>query len=56
MEAHAVSTYVNRHVEVVGLEVVGHLSEALQGVLPDRLLKPKRFPGFTALLQGGRQT
>lgn len=43
-------TYVNGHVEVVWFEVVGHFSEALQGVLPHRLLEAKRLSGLTALL------
>ena len=32
---------MNRHVEVVGLELVGHLAKRLQRVLLLRLLEPK---------------
>jgi len=41
---------MNRHVEIVRFEVVGHLSEGLQRVLPHSLLEAERLPGFTALL------
>lgn len=41
---------MNRHVEVVRLEVVGHLSEALQAVLPHSLLEAKCLPRLTAFL------
>lgn len=41
-----------RHVEVVGLELVSHLSKALEGVLPHSLLKTKCLSGFAALLRG----
>ena len=34
---------MNRHVEVVRLELVGHLSEGLQRVLLLRLLEPERL-------------
>lgn len=40
-----------RHVEVVRLELIGHLSKALKSVLPHSLLKAKCFPWLTALLR-----
>lgn len=46
----SIFTYMNWHVEIVRLEVVSHLSKALQSVLPHSLLKPKCLSGFTALL------
>lgn len=49
--AHRVHfTYMNRHVEIVRLELVGHFSKALETVLPHCLLKAKCLPGLTALL------
>ncbi len=47
-------TYVNRHVEVVGLEVVGHLAEALERVLAHGLLEAERLARLAALLCDGR--
>lgn len=46
----AAFTYMNGHVEVVGFELVSHLSETLQGVLPHCLLETERLPGLVALL------
>lgn len=43
-------TYMNRHVEIVRLKLVGHFSKALETVLPHRLLEAKRLPGLAALL------
>lgn len=43
-------TYMNRHVEVVGFELVSHLSKTLQGVFPHSLLEAERLPGLVALL------
>lgn len=43
-------TYMNRHVEVVGFELVSHLSKTLQGVLPHCLLEAERLSGLVALL------
>lgn len=43
-------TYVNRHVEIVRFEVIGHLSKALKSVLPHGLLEAKSLPWLTALL------
>lgn len=43
-------TYMNRHVEVVGLELISHFSKALETVLPHCLLEAKCLPGLTALL------
>lgn len=43
-------TYMNRHVEIVRLELVSHFSKALEAVFPHCLLKAKCFPGLTALL------
>ena len=43
---------MNRHVEIVGLEVVSHFSKALERILPHSLLKAKCLPGLTAFLQG----
>lgn len=37
---------MNGHVEVVRLELIGHLSELLQGVLPLCLLEPKGLHGL----------
>lgn len=38
------------HVEIIRLEVIGHLPKALQSVLPDGLLKSKGLSGLVALL------
>lgn len=43
---------MNRHVEIVRLEVVSHFSKALERVLPHSLLKAKCLPGLTAFLRG----
>lgn len=43
---------MNRHVEVVRLELVGHFSKALETVLPHCLLKAECLSGLTALLWG----
>ncbi len=45
---------MNRHVEVVGLEVVGHLAEALERVLAHGLLEAERLARLAALLCDGR--
>lgn len=41
---------MDRHVEVVGFEGVGHLSEGAQRVVSVRLLKAKGLLRFAALL------
>lgn len=53
MPRWGVGTDVDGHVEVVGLEGVGHLAETLQGVLPRRLLEAKSLRRSLAFL-GGR--
>lgn len=42
---------MNGHVEVVRLEVVGHLAEALERVLTHGLLEAERLPRLAALLR-----
>lgn len=49
-------TYMNRHVEIVRLELVGHFSEALQAVLPHSLLEAECLSGLIALLTKKRTT
>lgn len=41
---------MNRHVEVVRLEGIGHVSKCLEGVTPAGLLKSKSNSGFTTFL------
>lgn len=41
---------MDRHVEVVSLEGIGHLAKALQRILPCGLLKAKGLGGALALL------
>lgn len=41
---------MNRHVEVVRLEGIGHVSKCLEGVAPAGLLKSKSNSGFTTFL------
>ncbi len=45
---------MNRHAEVVGLEVVGHLAEALERVLAHGLLEAECLARLAALLCDGR--
>lgn len=42
---------MNRHVEIVRLELVGHFSEALEAVLPHSLLEAECLSGLIALLR-----
>lgn len=41
---------MNRHVEVIRLEGIGHVSKCLEGVAPAGLLKSKSNSGFTTFL------
>lgn len=50
LNSNRTQTYMNRHVEVIRLEGIGHVSKCLEGVAPAGLLKSKSNSGFTTFL------
>lgn len=41
---------MDRHVEIIRLEVISHFPKALQSIFPDSLFKSKGLSGFVAFL------